>query len=52
MKEDGKGDFIVLIAKTDKLVITKLINVPTDVNDLKTKVDDLDVDELKLFLPI
>ena len=30
-------------AEVDKLDINKLINVPTGFNNLKTKVDDLDV---------
>ena len=33
--------------KVDKLDINKLINVPTSLNNLKTKVDDLDVGTLK-----
>ena len=35
-----KKDFIALKAETDKLDIDKLVNVPTSLNDLKTKVDD------------
>ena len=31
----------------DKLGIDKLTNVPTSLNNLKTKVDDLDVGKLK-----
>ena len=31
----------------DKLDINKLVNIPTSFNNLKTKVDDLDVAELK-----
>ena len=31
----------------DKLEINKLTNVPTNLNDLKTKVDNLDVVKLK-----
>ena len=42
--------FIALKAEVDKLDIDKLTNVPTSLNDLKTKVDDLDVVKLKLFL--
>ena len=34
-------------AKVDKLVIAKLATVPTSLNNLKTKVDHLDVDILK-----
>ena len=36
-------------AEVDKLGITKLTNVPTNLNNLKTKVDDLDVGRLKTF---
>ena len=45
----AKKDFIALKAEADKLDIDKLVNVPTRLN-LKTKVDDLDVGKLKLFL--
>ena len=31
----------------DKLDINKLVNVPTSLNNLKTKVDDLDIGKLK-----
>ena len=34
-------------AEVDKLDIIKLVNVPTDWNDLKTKTDDLNVDKLE-----
>ena len=44
-----KKDFIALKAEADKLDIDKLVNVPIRLN-LKTKVDDLDVSKLKLFL--
>ena len=40
-------DFIAIKNEVDKLNIIKLVNVPTCVNILKTKVDDLDVGELK-----
>ena len=40
-------DFIARKNEVDKLNIIKLVNVPTCVNNLKTKVDDLDVGELK-----
>ena len=40
-------DFIALKAEVDKLDINKLINVPTSLNNLKTKVYDLDVGKLK-----
>ena len=36
-------------AEVDKLDITKLTNVPTSLNKLKTRVDDLDVGKLKTF---
>ena len=36
-------------AEVDKLDIIKLTNVPTSLNNLKTKVNDLDVDKLKTF---
>ena len=41
-----KKDFIACKAKVDKLYITKLINVPTSLNNLKSKVDDLNVGKL------
>ena len=34
-------------AEVDKLAITKVINVRTSLNSLKTKVDDLEVGKLK-----
>ena len=34
-------------AEADKLDMNKLSNVPTSLNNLKTKVDDLDVAKLK-----
>ena len=43
----AKKDFIALNAEVDKLDINKLINVPTSLNNLKAKVDDLDVGTLK-----
>ena len=36
-------------AEVDKLDFNKLVNVPTILNYLKTKVDDLDVGKLKIF---
>ena len=39
----AKSGFIALKAEVDKLDINKFINVPNDLNDLKTKIDDLDV---------
>ena len=43
----AKKYFIVLKAEVDKLDINKLTNVPTSLNNLKTKVGDLDVGKLK-----
>ena len=44
----AKKDFIALKTEVDKLEdIIKLVNVPTTLNNLKTKVDDLDVGKLK-----
>ena len=34
-------------AEVDKLDINKLVNIPTSLNNLKTKADDLDVSKLK-----
>ena len=36
-------------AEVDKLHINKLTNVPTSLNNLKTKVNNLDVGKLKTF---
>ena len=36
--------------EVDKLDINKLVNVSTSLNNLKTKVDDLDIGKLKSFL--
>ena len=36
-------------AETDKLDMSKLVNVPTSLNNWKTKVDDSDVGKLKTF---
>ena len=43
----AKKDFIALKAGGDEVDINKLVNVPTILNNLKTKVDDLDVGKLK-----
>ena len=43
----AKKVFIALKAEVDKLDINKLANAPTDLNNLKTKVDDFDVAESK-----
>ena len=34
-------------AEVDKLHINKLTNIPTSLNNLKTKVNDLDIGKLK-----
>ena len=39
----AENDFVALKAEVDKLDINKLTNVPTGLNILKTKVDDLDL---------
>ena len=36
-----------MFQEVDKLDINKLVNVPTSLNNLKTKIDDLDVGKLK-----
>ena len=43
----AKKDFTTLKAEVGKLDINKLTNVPTSLNNLKTKVDDLDVGTLQ-----
>ena len=43
----AKKDFIALKAEVDKLDIDKTVNVPTSLNNSKTKVDDLDIGKLK-----
>ena len=45
-----KKDFIALKVEVDKLDINKRNNVPTSLNNLRTKVDDLDVVKLKTAL--
>ena len=42
-----KKKFVALKAEADKLDINKLVNVPTLLDKLKRKVDDLDVGILK-----
>ena len=42
-----KKDFIALKAEFDKLDINKFVNVPTSLNNLKPKVNELDVGTLK-----
>ena len=44
-----KKDFIYLTSEFDKLDINKLANVSTSLNNLKTKVYDLDIGKLKTF---
>ena len=46
----AKKDFIALKADVDKWDIAKLVNVPTSSNNLKMKVDDLDVGKLRSVL--
>ena len=46
----AKKDFIALKAEVDKLGIAKLVNVLTSLNNLKTKVDDIENCELKTVL--
>ena len=41
----AKKDFIALKAEVDQLGINKLVNVLTDLNNLKSKVYDLDLDK-------
>ena len=43
----AKIDFIALKSEVDKLDINKLVNFPTSLNNLKTKVYDLDAAKLK-----
>ena len=45
----AKSDFIDLKAKVGKPDVNKLVNAPRGLNDLKTKLDDLDVGRLKTF---
>ena len=39
--------FFALKAEIDKLDFNKIVNVPTSLNNLKTKIDDLDVGKLE-----
>ena len=43
----AKNDCIALKAEVDKLDINKHVNVPTGLNNLKTKVKDLNVGKFK-----
>ena len=45
-----KKDFITLKAEVGKVDINKFVNVLTSLNNLKTKVDDLDAGRFKTFL--
>ena len=44
----AKSDFIVLKVGINKLDTNKLINALTDLNDLRAKIDDLDLGKLKM----
>ena len=44
-----KSDFIVLKAEVNKLDVNKLFYISTSLNNIKAKIDDLDVDKLKTF---
>ena len=46
----AKKDFIALKDEVEKLDINKLVNVPTSLNNLKRKADDLDIGKLKTNL--
>ena len=46
----AKKDFNALEAKVDKLDINRLVNFPTSLNNLKTKLDDFDVSKVKTVL--
>ena len=43
----AKKDFIALKVQVKKLDLNKLVNVPTGLNNRKTRVDHLGVDKLK-----
>ena len=43
----AEKDFVALNTEVDKLDINKLVNVPTNLNNLKTNVDNLDVGKFK-----
>ena len=45
-----KKYFIALKPEADKLDINKLVNVRTSLSNIITKVDDLDVGTLKIFV--
>ena len=44
----AQKDFIDFKAEVDKLDVSKLVTVTTSVNNLKTKVDGLDVGKFKI----
>ena len=44
----AKRDFIALKAEVDKLEINELVNFSTSLNNLKRKLDDLDIGKLKI----
>ena len=43
----AKKDYITVKSEVDKLDINKLVNIPTSLNDSRTKVDGLDFVKLK-----
>ena len=43
----AKRDFIALKAQVGKLDINKLVNLPSDLNNFNTKIDDLDAGKLR-----
>ena len=44
----SKSDFIGLEVEVDKVVINSLVNIPSSLNNLKTKIDDSNIDKLKV----
>ena len=48
----AEKDFAVFKAEFNLLDIAKLVNVPNSLDNLKTKVDDLDIGKLKTVLQI
>ena len=48
----AKSDFVALKALVKKLDMNKLFNVPSNLNNLKTKVDELDVSKLEIVLEV
>ena len=47
-KLTAKKDFITLKAEVEKIDIHKLVNAPIGLNNLKTKLDNFDVDMKKI----